>query len=96
MVTPENVFLDYACSAGCNSADQTITVVSQGQVHIDNLHEFPVPIVCYHMLNRLFQVDTIDIHRARDFSLKPGADGVVEVSLVDVSGGTEERRKSSV
>lgn len=77
---------------GAVSVARTISVVSQGRVpiRIRNLHDFPVSIGRYQKLGRLFQVEETDIHGARDVSLKPGADGVVEVGLIDASDEMEE------
>ena len=77
---------------------RTIAVVRQGRlpIRIRNLHDFPVSIGRYQKLGKLFKVNESDIHGARDISLTPGTDGVVEVGLVDVCDGLEEEQEFEV
>lgn len=77
---------------GVISVARTLAVVRQGRlpIRIRNLHEFPVSIGRYQKLGRLFQVDEVDVHGAHDVRLTPGANGVVEVGLVDVCDGGEK------
>lgn len=71
---------------------RTLASVKQGRVpvRIHNLNEFPVSTGRYQKLGRLFQVEEADIHSARDVSLMPDNDGVVEVELVECSDGMEK------
>ena len=77
---------------GTISVARTVAVVRQGRVpvRVRNLQDVPVLLGRYQKLGRLFQVGKGDIHGARDVSLKPGPDGVVEVNVVDVCAGTEQ------
>lgn len=42
------------------------------------------PLGRYTKLGRLFQVDKVDVHGTCDVSLKPGANGEVEVNMIDM------------
>lgn len=74
------------------SVSRTLASVKQDRVpvRIHNLNEFPVSIGRYQKLGRLFQVEEADIHSARDVSLTPDDNGVVEVELVECSDGMEK------
>lgn len=76
---------------GAIAVGRALVVVRQGRlpVCIRNLHDFPVSIGQYQKLGRLFQVDEADVQGARDVSLTPGNDGVVEVGLVTVCDKVE-------
>lgn len=77
---------------GAVSVARTLVELRQGRlpVRLRNLHDFPVSIGRYQKLGRLFQVDETDVHGARDVSLIPDTDGMVEVRLVDVCDEVEE------
>lgn len=73
------------------SVARTLASIKQGRVpvRIRNLNEFPVSIGRYQKLGRLFQVEETDVHGARDVSLTPDEDGVVQVGLVENSSGVD-------
>lgn len=77
---------------GAISVARTVSVVRHGRVpvRVRNLQDFPVSLGRYEKLGRLFQVDDVNIHGARDVSLQQDAEGVVEVSVVDVCDAAEE------
>lgn len=48
------------------------------------MQDFPVSLGRYTKLGRLFQVNEVNVHGTCDVTLKPGADGEVEVNVTDI------------
>ena len=83
---------------GTVSVARTVAVVKHGRVpvRVRNLQDSPVSIGRYQKLGRLSQVNEQDIYGARDISLTPDDEGVVEVNVVDASDTAEQEQTFEV